>query len=105
MQIVLSILAGVYGLVSALAALSQRKDAQRRGPMALMLCGGLALVLAGVLKILRNGAALPLVVLGAAAVSLAALWNGSKNGKVHPGHHLIRLGLACALAAGFALCV
>lgn len=105
MQIVLSILAGAYGLVSTLAALSQRKDAQRRGPMVLMLCGSLALVLAGVLKILRNGVALPLVVLGAAAVSLAALWNGIKNKKVHPSHHLIRLGLACALAAGFALCV
>ncbi len=103
MQIVISILAAAYGLVSTLAALSQRKDAERRRPMVLMLGGGTALIAAGVMTALHIGAALPLVVLGAAAVSLAALWNGIKNGKVHPGHHLIRLGLACGLVAGFVL--
>lgn len=105
MQTVLSILAVAYGLVSALAAVSQRKDAQRWGPMALMLGGALVLAAAGVLKVLGHGAALPLVILGVAAVSLAALWNGFKNRKVHPAHHLARLGLACGLVLGFILCV
>ncbi len=101
MGIVVSVLAVAYGLVSTLAALSQRKDAQRRGPMGLMLGGGVALAAAGVMKALRVGGSLPLVVLGAAAVSAAALWNGVKNGEVHPAHHLVRLGLACGLAVGF----
>ncbi len=101
MEIVISVLAVAYGLVSALAALSQRKDVERRWPMGLMLGGGLALAAAGVMKVFHVGAALPLVVLGAGAVSAAALWNGVKNGEVHPGHHLVRLGLACGLIVGF----
>jgi len=101
MGIVFAVLAVAYGLVSGLAAWSQREDVERRGPMGLMLGGAVALVAAGVMKALKVGAALPLVVLGAAAVSLAALWNGSKNGKVHPVHHLVRLGLACGLILGF----
>ncbi len=101
MGIAVSVLAVAYGLVSALAALSQRKDVERRWPMGLMLGGGLALTAAGVMKALHIGGALPLVVLGAAAVSVAALWNGVKNGEVHPAHHLVRLGLACGLVAGF----
>ncbi len=105
MGIVVSVLTVAYGLVSALAALSQRKDESRRGPMGLMLGGGAALTAAGVMKVLRVRGALPLVVLGAGAVSLAALWNGVKNGEVHPGHHLVRLALACGLAVGFALWV
>lgn len=102
MKIAVSIIAMLYGLVSAAAPLSQMKDKEKRLPSVIMLCGGLTLILGAVLKLLSLPCSAAAAAAGALAICVAVM-NGLKNKKLHVMHHVIRLLISCALVAGFLL--
>lgn len=101
MKIVISIIVLLYGLLSVFAPLTQIKANDRRLANITMLGGGVLLIAASVLKWLSMALAGLLVILGCAMICAAAIWNGIKNGKVHISHHIVRIAISCALAAGF----
>ncbi|MDO5401138.1 MAG: hypothetical protein Q4F17_09180 [Eubacteriales bacterium] len=100
MKITVCVITILYGLLSAAAPLSQRKDREKRVPMVIMLCGGLLLTAAGILKLLNLPGVAVAAVVGALAVCMAAVMNGLKSGHFHLMHHVVRFLISCALVAG-----
>lgn len=107
MYIAVSVLAILFGLLHILAAAVQLKagDAAARSSSVVMICGGLALLGAAVGQL--AGAPGYWDSLAAAAggvlICCAAVLNGKRAGKLHPGHHVVRGALAVLLVVGFAL--
>lgn len=101
MKTVVCIIALIYGALSVLAPLTQIKVKERRLANVIMLGGGIILIVASVMKWLNVSFSVVLAILGAAMICAAAIWNGIKNGKVHISHHIVRIAISCALAAGF----
>lgn len=103
MKTAICIITILYGLLSFVAPLTQIRDRERRVPVITMLCGGLVLILAAVLKLLNIPGAAVLAAAGALAVCAAAVINGRKNGNIHVSHHIVRFLISCGLTVGILL--
>lgn len=101
MKTAVCIIALIYGVLCVLAPVTQIKVKDRRPANMIMLCGGIMLIAASVLKWLNVSFSVVLAIFGCAMIGFAAISNGIKNGKVHISHHIVRIAISCALAAGF----
>ncbi len=102
MQIAFFLVVGLYGLLSAIAALSQIKSRpEKKGAPILMLCGCIFLFLAIALQIFLGKFGWLPAFAGSALISAAAYLNGKRSGSFHISHHMIRASLEILLVAGF----
>ena len=103
MQIVLCIASVLFGGLSLLAAAVQVKKEKKSLSAFLMAAGSLLLIAAVVCNILGLHVDFLLALFGCAAICAAAIWNGMKNDRLHPMHHVIRIALSILLLIGFIL--
>ncbi len=103
MQIAVCMAALLFGTLSIVAAGAQIK---KEGPLprALLMSGGACVLTAGAL-FCRLGWAFdwPAALIGCGMICTAAILNGKKSGKLHPLHHIIRIGVSVLLMVGFVL--
>lgn len=107
MQIVVSALAILFGLLHIIAAAAQFKseDSAARGFAAAMASGGLCVILAAVFHLTLgvNVSDASTAAVGCLLICAAAYANGRRAGNVHPSHHIVRGIVAVLLVIGFAL--
>ncbi len=102
MRYALFALAGVYGLLSIVAALVQMKTAQKKDTSILMLLGGL-LLLAAVASGWTGWDWDYLAAVSGGILIIVAAWiNGKRGGHIHYIHHAVRFAFTVLLVAGFA---
>lgn len=66
----------------------------------LLIAAGCILLLGyALIRIWKNNNVMILLIAGMIAISLGTLFNGIRQGSVHPQHHLIRLVIEAAVAA------
>ncbi len=103
MKYALYVLAGLYAVLSVIAALTQLKTAKKKDAPVLMLSGGFLLAAAVVLQVAFGFWGWLPALIGGAMVSIAAYLNGSRSGKLHISHHIVRAVFTAALIIGFLL--
>lgn len=108
MNIVVAILAVLFGLIHGAAAVTQFKSADfaSRGSAVIMVCGGIAVICAAVAHMVGANPiqvdALSLAV-GCMLICFAAFLNGKRAKKLNPRHHVIRAAIAAMLVMSFVL--
>ncbi len=100
MRYVVSAIAIVYAVLSLYAAATQRRNPSRRISSALMLAGGLILLLAGILELSAWGPAWLVTVIGSLLICQAALINGKANGRTKLEHYAVRFIITAFLILG-----
>lgn len=103
MRYVVSVIATLYSLLSIYASATQWKKHARRKPAAIMIAGGLILLLSGILELQGWGPAWLVTVIGSLLICQAALINGKLNGRVELRHHAVRFLITAFLILGTAL--
>ena len=103
MQIFLCIVSALFGVLSAVAAVSQIRGKKTSFPAWIMLVGALLLVAAVVCNGIGRQFDFVVALPGCTAICAAALANGVRSGQLHILHHIIRIVLSGALLVGFAL--
>ena len=101
MRYLLYIVTALYALLSVLAAGTQFRTADKKDTPALMILGGLLLLLAVVAEVMALFEGWPIVILGGVLICLAAFLNGRRSGNFHLKHHVIRLGVTLLLVLGY----
>ncbi len=103
MQVFLCVVSVLFGVLSAIAAVSQIWCKKTSFPAWVMLAGALLLLAA----VLCNGVGrridFVVALLGCTAICAAALANGIKSKQLHISHHVIRIALSILLLVGFAV--
>jgi len=102
-SIVAVALTSAYGLLTAVAGISQtkNKDIQLWASIS-MIISGVLLVASAIFLAARSGLSLYVLVIGLVAMHILAVNNGlHMHGKINPAHHLVRLCIS-ALLAGLA---
>lgn len=102
MRYVVSVIAILYAVLCIYASVTQWKKPARRKPAAIMIAGGLILVLAGILELRGWTPAWLVVVIGSLLICQAALLNGKLNGRVQLQHHAVRFLITVFLILGAA---
>ena len=103
MQYVVSVVAILYALLSIYASVTQWKKPARRKPAAIMIAGGLILLVAGFLELRGWSPAWLVTVIGSLLICQAALINGKLNGRVQLQHHAVRFLITAFLILGTVL--
>ena len=103
MRYVVCAIAIVYAVLSVYAAGTQLKKPARRKSAALMLSGGLILILAGILELAVWRQAWLVTVIGSLLICQAALINGRANGRDKLEHHAVRFIITVFLIFGMAI--
>ncbi|WP_322175033.1 hypothetical protein [Acutalibacter caecimuris] len=98
----LCIIAGAFGLLSAVAALSRVRGAYP-APHVLMAIGGIGLLNAVIDNLVGGSSDWLLALIACGMICAAAIWNGRRAGALHGSHHLVRISLSTLLVAGFIL--
>ena len=100
MRYVVSAVASLYAVLSLYAAATQLRNPARRISSALMLAGGLILLLAGILELSAWSTAWLVTVIGSLLICQAALINGKATGRTKPEHHAVRFLITVFLILG-----
>lgn len=100
MRYAVSAVAMVYALLSVYASWTQRKNPARRISSALLLAGGLILLLAGILELSGWTPAWLVTVIGSLLICQAALINGKANGRTGLEHYAVRFLITAFLILG-----
>ena len=103
MRYVVSVVAILYALLSIYASVTQWKKRPRRKSAAIMIAGGLILLLSGILELRGWGPAWLVTVIGSLLICQAALINGKLNGRALLQHHAVRFLITVFLILGTAL--
>ena len=91
----------LFALLCMYAAAVQLSNPRHKTPCLLMILGGFVLLCA--VAACRDGRPWDWMVAlaGFAAICVAALWNGQRDGIINPKHHIVRVILCAALVTGF----
>ncbi len=103
MQIFLWIVSVLFGVLSAVAAISQIWGKRTSFPAWIMFAGALLLLAAVVCNGIGRQFDFVVALLGCTAICAAALANGIKSKQLHILHHVIRIVFSAALLVGFAV--
>jgi len=101
MEILLCIISALYGVLSAVASVSQLRSDKKASSAFLMLVGSLTLIAAVILNIISWRFDYIPALLGCIAICTAAIWNGLKSKRFHIQHHIIRITLSLIIIIGF----
>lgn len=100
MRYVVCAIAIVYAILSVYAGGTQLRKPARRKSAALMLFGGLILIIAGILELSAWPQAWLVTVIGSLLICQAALINGRANGREKLEHHAVRFIITVFLIFG-----
>ena len=100
MRYVVCAIAIVYAALSVYAAATQLRNPTRQKSAALMLVGGLILILAGILELTAWNQAWLVTVIGSLLIVQAALINGRANGRTKLEHYAVRFIITVFLIFG-----
>lgn len=102
MRYVVSAVAVIYGVLTAIAALAGDKGRKNGDTAAAMIIGGFGLISAAGLCIFGFTFDWLTAFSGCVLISIAAFING-KRGEFHAGHHIVRAIVEAVLIVGFIL--
>ncbi len=91
----------IYAVLSSIAALIQMKTYGKITASLIMLIGGVILIAAIFLHILKIPHGWIALTVGGLAICAAAFINGKKSGNFHAVHHIIRFIITALLVTGF----
>lgn len=100
---ILYAVAALYGVLSFIAAFSQLKKAEKKTSFAVMAVGGLILIAAIGLNLIKIPFSWIAAAVGGIFICAAAIYNGKKSGSFHLIHHIIRFIITAGIIAGFIL--
>ncbi|MDE6282122.1 MAG: hypothetical protein K2M15_10150 [Oscillospiraceae bacterium] len=112
MNIVVSILAILFGALHIIAAVTQfkSKDPAARGLAISMASGGIAAILSAAFHLYwgavggnSNLSDATTLAIGSLMICFAAYINGRRAGNLHLSHHIVRGTIAALLVAGFVI--
>lgn len=90
----------LYAILSSIAALIQMKTSKEKTTSLIMLIGGVILIAAIFLHILKTPYSWIMAIAGGLEICAAAFINGKKSGSFHAVHHVIRFIITALLVAG-----
>lgn len=108
MNIAVSILAILFGVLHIIAAVTQfkSKDPAARGLAIVMFCGGICVTFEAAAHLIGSNPgwmdALACAT-GCLLICFSAYANGRRAGNLHLSHHIVRGTIAALLVAGFAI--
>lgn len=104
MRYLLYAFTALYALLSVFAAGVQLKTAAKKDTAIVMVCGGVLLLCALLLRLAARPGSWLAAALGGGLIGTAAFCNGRRGNAFHLSHHLVRLALTILLAVGY-LCL